>query len=337
MGRDGTGALIFYELPTRGFVNGTADPAYANALALIRGLRITEIMYNGLGGSDYDYVELRNVGATTVQLGGVKFVSGIDFTFPALQLAAGQNVIVVKNLTKFRNRYGTGPRVAGTYTGQLDNGGEKLSLQLPPPFDANVLTFSYSDEWQPGTDGSGKSLIVANPLLKAGLWNDKDTWAASATNGGDPNGAAVSLLGLYADWSATYGALTATADGDYDGVGAVVEFGLGMNPTSPVGGDGAAGLPGAAMNAGHVQLVFLVPENASATQLHGMPELTYSVLASSDLVTWSTIATKTFPTAWSGSATVSVGAATGGFTPVTVEDQLTGPQRFLRLLVTWAP
>src|SRR5204862_1942719 len=83
MGRDANGNLVFYELPTRGFLNGTSDPAYANALALLHGLRITEIMYNAVSGSDFDYVELRNVGATPLALGGMRFVEGIDFTFQA--------------------------------------------------------------------------------------------------------------------------------------------------------------------------------------------------------------------------------------------------------------
>ena len=338
MGRDAAGALTFYELPTRGFLNGVTDPAYANALALLRGLRITEVMYNPLGGTEYEYVELRNVGAGSFDLAGVKFVNGIDFTFPTTVLAPGQNVIVVRNLAKFRSRYGNGPSVAGAYVGSLDNSGEKLSLQLPPPFDANVLSFSYSDGWQPTTDGPGRSLIVSNPLLKAALWSDRDTWSASATNGGDPNGAGVPPLGLYADWSVVNGVLTTTYDGDKDGVAGLVEFGLGMNPASGLGGDGAAGLPGVALGGtGRVQLHFLAPTNTAATQAHGMPELTYSVLASSDLVTWTAITTKTFPTAWSGAATVTVGAPSGGFTPVTVEDSIAGGPRFLRLQVAWSP
>lgn len=145
------------------------------------------------------------------------------------------------------------------------------------------------------------------------------------------------MLGLYADWSVTYGVSGPAFDGDFDGVGALVEFGLGMNPASGLGGDGAAGVPAPAMNAGHVQLSFLAPTSAAATQLHGMPEPTCTVLASSDLATWSSIATKTFATAWSGAATVSTGTPSGGFTPVTVEDAATGGPRFLRLQVTWTP
>lgn len=336
-GRDAAGNYVFYELPTAGLLNGTTDPAYANALALLRGLRITEIMYNPLGGTEYEYVELRNVGTSSFDLAGVKFVSGIDFTFPSTILSPGQNILVVKNFVKFRNRYGNGPLVAGTFTGSLDNSGEKVALQLPPPFDANVLTFTYSDAWQPSTDGPGRSLIVPNPLLTAGLWGNRETWAASSTNGGDPNGAAVPVLGLYADWSVVNGVPTVTADGDFDGIAGLVEFALGMNPASGLGLDGAAGAPGVAVNAGHVQLRFLAPANAAATQMHGMPELTYTVLASSDLVMWSAIATKTFPTAWSGTASVTVGTASGGFTPVVVEDSAGSTPRFLRLQVTWTP
>ncbi|HEX8312442.1 MAG TPA: lamin tail domain-containing protein, partial [Chthoniobacteraceae bacterium] len=52
-----------------------------------RDLRITEILYNapGSGGAldrDYEFLELKNLGAAPLDLSGAKFTAGIDFTFP---------------------------------------------------------------------------------------------------------------------------------------------------------------------------------------------------------------------------------------------------------------
>jgi len=63
------------------------------------------------------------------------------------------------------------------------------------------------------------------------------------------------------------------------------------------------------------------------------------VQASSDLVNWTTIATKTLNAGWSGSG-ITLGAPSGGFQPVTVEDSVplgSQPRRLLRLQLTWVP
>jgi hypothetical protein len=209
--------FAFRELPTGGFEISSTDPAYLNALAMIRGLRITAIMYNPIGGSDYEWLEVRNVGSTAFNLNGVRFVEGIDFTFGSLTLGAGQNVVVVRNLARFRARYGDGPVVAGVYTGNLDNSGEELALQLPPPFDANVLTFDFDDMWYASTDGLGNSLLVFDPTVKARLWDERETWIASPQLGGTPGGS-LARTDTYSGWSAFYGAVTVGDDKDRDGV-----------------------------------------------------------------------------------------------------------------------
>jgi len=164
----------FYELPTANLPNTTTD---ANALALLNGLRVTEIMYNAVGGSDYDYIVLTNMGPTPVNLEGVRFVTGITFTFPVRTLGTAQSVIVAKNHSKFVKRYGTTPVVAGEFGGQLDNAGETLAIQLPPPFDANILTFAYNDVWYPSSDGNGTALVRNSDdgLQPAQAWGDRDT------------------------------------------------------------------------------------------------------------------------------------------------------------------
>lgn len=329
----------FRELPTGGFEISTTDPAYINALAILRGLRITAIMYNPIGGSDYEWMELRNVGATAFDLNGVKFVEGIDFVFAPTTLGVGQTIVLVRNLDRFRVRYGNGPVVAGIYTGSLDNSGEEIAIQLPPPFDANVLTFDFSDLWYTSTDGLGNALLVSDPTVKAGLWDEKETWIASPQLGGAPGGF-LARTDNYTGWSAFYGAVTVNDDRDRDGVGALVEYSLGMNPTSPNGGDGRLGTPGILTSNGRAALNFWVPANATAPQGHGQAEVTYRVQASSDMATWTNIATKGPGSPWAGSATIAVGLPSGNYFPIVVEDTellSAQPRRYLRLQLTYTP
>jgi len=56
-------------------------------------LRITEIMYN-VNDPNHEYIELKNIGGSAINLNLVKFTDGIDFTFPSLSLSAGGYCVV---------------------------------------------------------------------------------------------------------------------------------------------------------------------------------------------------------------------------------------------------
>jgi len=157
-------------------VVATSDESFTDALALLNGLRITELMYHAVGGSDFDYVELQNIGRTTLNLTGVRLTGGIDFTFPQMFLEPGQYVVVAGNLAAFQSAYRTGINIAGEYSGNLSNGGENIILKLPWPLEAAILRLEYSDRWYPTTDGSGNSLMIYDPAAHPATWNEPESW-----------------------------------------------------------------------------------------------------------------------------------------------------------------
>ena len=59
---------------------------------------------SGLTDEDFEFIELENAGTTTIDLTGMQFTKGIDFTFPAGNLAPGQHVLVVRNQAAFEQR-----------------------------------------------------------------------------------------------------------------------------------------------------------------------------------------------------------------------------------------
>jgi hypothetical protein len=162
------------------------DLPYANALALLDGLRITELMYHASSGNNYDYIELYNVGQTALNLAGVSLSDGIDFTFGQMLLDPGQYVVVVRNLTAFRSTYGASVNVAGEYSGNLSNGGERIVLSLPLPLDVAILRFEYSDTWYPATDGDGSSLTINDPLTHPATFSQPESWHPAAPSPGGP-------------------------------------------------------------------------------------------------------------------------------------------------------
>jgi hypothetical protein len=155
-------------------------------------LRVSEIMYHpqetdNPNDPNTEYIELKNIGSQTINLNLARFTKGIDFTFGDVDLAQNKYILVVKDLNAFNEKYGQGLPIAGTYTGSLDNAGEKIQLQ-----DAAgklIHDFKYSDGWYDITDGVGFSLTVKDPANLAAEPNaldDKSLWRPSASIGGSP-------------------------------------------------------------------------------------------------------------------------------------------------------
>jgi hypothetical protein len=160
-------------------------------------LRITEIMYHPTSpapGSPYDneefeYIELKNIGPTALNLTGVHFKEGVEFAFAAggvTNLGAGQTMLLVKNLAAFTSRYGSGHNIGGVYTGTLDNGGE--TIRLDDAVNEKILEFRYENNWYPSTDGMGFSLVVVNENAPYYMWQFKESWRPSGIDGGSPGG-----------------------------------------------------------------------------------------------------------------------------------------------------
>ncbi len=183
-------------------LNGSTWSALVEADFAIPGivpLRITELMYHPApvsateaaagfsNADDFEFIELRNVGAITINLAGIQFVDGITFTFPSGSLAPGERILVVKNLAAFNLRYGPVSRVAGYYSGNLNNAGEHLRLQ--DAAGRAILDFSYADGWYPITDGFGFSLVAVDENAPASTWGSKSSWQSGSNLGGSPGAA----------------------------------------------------------------------------------------------------------------------------------------------------
>ena len=99
-------------------------------------------------------------------------------------LEAGRHIVVVKDLAAFQSTYGENSLVAGEYSGNLSNGGEKIVLKLPYPLEAAILRFEYNDRWYPDTDGGGYSLAIIDPKAHPAFWSQPENWYAVAPSPG---------------------------------------------------------------------------------------------------------------------------------------------------------
>jgi len=196
-----------------------ASLAYTGAPSAAQNfLRVTEMMYEPAGrpgdsfaAGEYEFIELKNISSTApVPLTGVSFSNGIDFSFTSGTLAPGATAVLVRNAAAFAERY---PLVtpAGTYTGSLDNAGERIVLL--DDRNEEVLDYTYENDWYPATAGGGFSLVTADENQAPDLWTLKIGWKPSGTFGGTP------------------GAPDAITDTDSDGLPDYAEWLAGTDPS----------------------------------------------------------------------------------------------------------
>ena len=156
---DNTGRWSAWSLPVE------FRPAARDLVSTLRAnLVFNEVMYNppgagSLDGDEFEFVELKNLGNTTLNLTGLSFSEGINFTFPnGATLAAGGTYVIVRNVSAFVSRY-PGVNVHGLYTGRLNNDGETLTIRHAVGGEIVSLTYGDRAPWPVTADGHGFSLV----------------------------------------------------------------------------------------------------------------------------------------------------------------------------------
>jgi hypothetical protein len=147
-------------------------------------LRVTEIMYNPIEGDGFEFIELKNVGNSQVDLANVSIDEGIYFSFPsnAMPLAPGEMMVLVSNPTAFAEQY-PGVPIGGVYDGHLSNKGEKILITDAEGEPLVELTYDDANGWPISADGRGDSLILVQP---DGNPNNPQNWRASVNVSGSP-------------------------------------------------------------------------------------------------------------------------------------------------------
>jgi hypothetical protein len=156
-------------------------------------LLLTEIMYNPpdqatVNGAEYEFLEIKNVGADPVALSGMRIADAFSYTFEAgTVVAPGGFVVLARTPSRFAEMYPGVPVLPTGYgpTGNLANGGEAITLL--DAVDQVVFQVSYGDAapWPAAADAGGFSLVPvdpnANPQPQAAA-----SWRASTRLGGSP-------------------------------------------------------------------------------------------------------------------------------------------------------
>jgi VCBS repeat-containing protein len=301
---DGAAAIVDFDLPTPGFSNQTSLTNEAN---ILQSLRITEIMYHPSLGGDLEYLRLKNIGTSTINLGGIRMSNGITIDLPANDLAPGEETVIVRDQLLYESIYGT-TGILGQYSGSLSNGGERLRLEITS-LGYGILDFDFLDTWYPTTDGLGASLLIVNENSARNTWNDKESWMASGPDDSTYGGWASSRFTT--DNLTIIGKL---ADPDNDGISNAIEYGLGLNPniTDP------SGLPTGIIENGFLTMTY--KRNKAAN-------VQWIVEVSSDMETWDSGPTHLTESKQSDNGIIETWKATDSV-PINTADE-----RFMRVKV----
>ena len=127
------------------------------ALALARNASaviITEIMFNppaeleaAHGGANLEWIEIYNDEPTVVHLTGYYFSEGVNFTFPFDTYLEGRSYLVIAaDADAVRAAYNI-ENVIGDFGGQLDNDGERLTINIYGGGPDISLNFSDRGQW----------------------------------------------------------------------------------------------------------------------------------------------------------------------------------------------
>jgi hypothetical protein len=217
--------------------------------------------------NDFEFIRLTNIGTSTVDLTGIFFSDGVEFeALPGYQnlLAPGASVVLVENTAGYQSRYGNAYTILGQYNGDLNDGGERVILNAKNGDTIANITYDDDGNWPKLADGERSLLYNGGNLSAPG------SWRVSLDPGGSGVGTYDTFKKRYFD-GGTIPVLDQNplADPDRDGLVNLLEFALALDPKKP--------------DAPTFTSPILSVRRRPATTCN----LTYSVVTSPNLTTWS--------------------------------------------------
>jgi len=154
---------------------------------------ISEIMYHPKEGG-HEFVEIENLTSSPFDIARWKLSGGVNFEFPEFSSAQPRNtflkafekiVICDTDPGTFRASYGlpSAVRVFGPWSGNLDNGGERVNLKDKNNITRATVRYDNKGEWPVAADGGGHSLVLHDNNRAI---DDYRLWRASPGLNGTP-------------------------------------------------------------------------------------------------------------------------------------------------------
>lgn len=121
---------------------------------------VNELMFNPASGQTAEeWIELRNVSGTPINLAGWRFTRGVDFTFPSVTIPPAGFLVVAANVATFQARNPNVSPVVGGWSGSLANSDETLELVTTQDEVVNSVHYASQGDWARRERGNGSARI----------------------------------------------------------------------------------------------------------------------------------------------------------------------------------
>ncbi len=202
------------QIQARAMINGLWS-ALTNATFVVTpaggGVVLSELNYNpyaptadeqmampGVENDNFEFIEFMNANPSeAVNLLGMRFTDGIEFSFGNVTLDPGQRGVIVRDETAFVTRYGNEVNILGAFDGGLANNGERI--EFVDATGSRIAEFEYTDGglWAERADGVGGTLeLIDAPNTTATLSGKHYAWRGSSEFGGTPGTAGAGTVGI---------------------------------------------------------------------------------------------------------------------------------------------
>ena len=115
---------------------------------------INEIQYDPTAGSDAEYLELRNLEDTAIDLSGWSLDEAIELEFAGgTVIPANGYLVFARDTPTFVATYGSGIYVGGDHGGRLSNDGEEIRLLDADGGEVDVVEYGAGAPWPDSGDG----------------------------------------------------------------------------------------------------------------------------------------------------------------------------------------
>jgi len=188
-----TGFSIFSHFSAFAVRQAKADSAISSTYLLnanVSNLLVTEIHYNPADTGDYEFIELKNVGDTQLDLTGVSVTGGMTMTLSSNIVQPGGFAVLAKNPTAFSERYATTTSpwyqssliIDGPWIGGLKNSGETFAVSAADNSPIAEITYSDKGDWPNRADGDGSAAELIDPAAVPTIQPAKDAYLADGNN-----------------------------------------------------------------------------------------------------------------------------------------------------------
>ena len=156
-------------------------------------LIINEIHYNPAEGDQNQFIEILNAGSAPVNLANFKLSGNISYTFPNVDIAAGEYLLVARNQSIYQ---GQGYAVHQWERGDLNDMPGRLDFWNDQGEIIDFVDYHSRYQWPAAPDGNGPSLELQRITYENMV---STSWRSSYSNAGTPGRSnnSVEIEGIY--------------------------------------------------------------------------------------------------------------------------------------------